>query len=114
MVEESPRKYKRAIMMNSALLVPQADQNAIEVLIVNVSYGGIGMYIPKKLVVGTDVTIKILYSEGRPEKLTESVSGTVRWCRPMGSWFGLGVELKHLNPKEHVSLIKFIEQTPGV
>ena len=114
MTEDNHRKYKRASMMNSAELMLPGDQRFIEVFVVNVSYGGVGMYIPRKVKEGTAVTLKILFSEGRSERVSEAVAGTVRWCSPMGSWFGLGIEFKYLNPREHSMLLKFLEQAPAV
>jgi hypothetical protein len=113
MTVDNPRKYKRASMMNSAELMLPGDQSATEVLVVNVSHGGLGMYIPKPLAEGTETILRILYSEGKSERVAESVSGTVRWCRPMGTWFGVGIEFKYLSPREHAMLLKFLEQTPA-
>ena len=113
MSEDNRRKYKRASMMNSAELILPGDQSATEVLVVNVSFGGIGIYIPKPLAERTGIILRILYSEGKSERVAESVPGTVRWCRPMGTWFGVGIEFKYLNPREHSMLLKFLEQAPA-
>ena len=113
MAEDNRRKYKRAIMMDSEVLMLPGEPCAMEVLVTNVSYGGIGMYIPKPAKEGSEVTLKIIFSEGSSERVAESVSGIVKWCRPMGSWYGVGIEFKYLNPKEHAMLLKFLEQAPA-
>jgi hypothetical protein len=98
-------------MMNNAELMLPGDPNTIEVLVDNVSYCGIGVYIPKSIPEGTDVIIKIIYSQVKAEKVCEVMLGTVRWCHPMGTWFGVGVEFKYLNPKEHGLLCNVLEQS---
>jgi len=68
------------------------------------------LYIPRQIAEGTDVIIRIIYSEGRPEKFAETILGTVRWCRPFGTWYGVGIEFKYLNPKEHGRLLNYLDQ----
>ena len=104
------RKSKRTCMMNSAeIVVPKWDK-PVDCFVVNVSYGGIGMYVPQQIPEGTDVAVRIIYNEGNGRRIIETLLGTSRWCRPMGSWFGLGIEFKYLNPKDHGRLLNFLAQ----
>ena len=104
------RKYRRINMMNSAEVMLPGDQSGIEALVDNVSYGGIGLYIPSQIAEGTEAIIRIIYNQGKGEKISETLSGTVRWCRPFGTWYGVGIEFKYLNPKEHGRLLNYLDQ----
>jgi hypothetical protein len=107
------RKYRRISMMNSAELMLPGDSDPIEALVDNVSYGGIGLYIPEQMTEGPDVIVRIVYNEGKPEKFAETIPGTVRWCRPFGTWYGVGIEFKYLSPKEHGRLLNYLDQASG-
>jgi hypothetical protein len=111
MRQDNRRKYQRASMMGRLRLMQPDDQFITEAYVDNVGLGGMGLYSLKPVEANCEVVLKIFYMDGSGEKAPEIISGVVRWCRPIGTWFGVGVEFKPLDPEKHSMLLNFLEQT---
>lgn len=86
----------------------------MEAYSINVSNGGICLYTSQMLPVGTEVTIKLFYLDGVGEKSFETLEGTVRWYRQVGQMYGVGIELKALDPTTHPILLSMLERTEEI
>jgi Tfp pilus assembly protein PilZ len=75
----------------------------------NVCYGGMGFYGSSPVRVGKEVLIKLFYSPDGNTELVESITGNIRWCKPIGKMYGAGVQFKELDPNQQPLLFSYIE-----
>ena len=101
------RKYARASMSASVELTLEGHYR-LEGYVVNVSFGGMGLYTQKIILVGTEIQIKISFVDGTGIELFEVLSGTVMWNRPVGQWYGMGIQFKCVDPVKHLMLIGYL------
>jgi c-di-GMP-binding flagellar brake protein YcgR len=101
--------HKRVSLIEAASVVsPSLSRSPIEAQIINVSYGGMGIYVKKPL--EGFVEISIILRVGESKEVAETVAGQVMWKRRVGSMYAIGVSFKELNPKDHSRLISYLEQ----
>jgi|GEM_PF-2226675 len=75
----------------------------------NVCYGGIGFYCSSPVQVGKEILIKIFCTPDSNMELVETITGTVRWYKPIGKMYGAGVQFKELDPDQQPLLFSYIE-----
>jgi len=107
------RKYDRASMLASLELILEGGY-CLEGYAVNASFGGIGLYSPKALLVGTKIQIKITFVDGTGIELFEVISGTVVWCKPAGQLYSMGIEFINLDPVEHGMFKRYLEMAENI
>jgi hypothetical protein len=107
---EDGRKNRRVYLMVSSELTIRGEP-PMEAYSINASYGGICLYTKQFLPVGTQATVKLFYLDTILEKSFETIEGTVIWYRPVGQMYGVGIQFKNLNPKEHPQLISHLERS---
>lgn len=103
-----PRKKKRISMIAAALVRPSSTGIPIEAQIINVSYGGVGIYI-KEPVQGR-VQIVISLKVGPDREVAQTVWGNVIWKEPVGSSYAIGISFEELNHRDHSLLLSFLEK----
>lgn len=86
------------------------DTTWMEAKAINISYGGIGLYLSKRLLVGQEVLIRIAFLSANDVVEFETVAGTVRWCRAQGFGFATRIKFQDLDPDEHSKLVAFLEE----
>ena len=102
------RKHHRISMLATLELTLEGGY-CLEGYIINVSYGGLGLYTKNALLAGTKIHIKFSYMNGLEEKFSETLLGNVVWCRPVGKLFGMGIQFKGLELTKHAKLIHYME-----
>jgi len=107
------RKYARASRLASLELILEGGY-CLEGYAVNASFGGIGLYSQKALLVGTKIQIKITFVDGTGIELFEVISGTVVWCKPAGQLYGMGIEFINLDPEEHGMFKRYLEMAENI
>ncbi len=96
--------------MMTMLIVAYGGRSAsIEAYSQNVSYRGMGFYSVSPVTVGKGVHIKIYYTPESDRGLIETIDGIVRWCKPVGQWYGAGIEFEDINPDKQPLLFSYIE-----
>lgn len=99
----------RANLMAS-IKVESIDRSmSIEALTQNVSHQGMGFYSPKYLPQGKEVLINVYCLPNSELNWVETVTGTVKWCKRIGGWYGAGVEFKDMNAEQQSLLFAYIE-----
>jgi Tfp pilus assembly protein PilZ len=112
-MREERRKSPRVYMMVSSQLILRGEP-PMEAYSINVSDGGICLYTRQMLPVGTEVTIKLFYLDGTGEKSFETLEGTVRWYRPVGQMYGVGIEFKALDSIAHPILTSLLGRSEEI
>jgi len=107
MSEAYQRKKKRVSMVAAAVVRQSPSYSPIEAYIINISYGGLGMYVKNPL--DGRVQTAISLSVGTGKRVTETVWGHVTWKKPVGSSYAIGISIEGLNPQDHRMLLSHLE-----
>lgn len=96
------------IMASAQLLFP--GEPPIEAYTINVSSGGLCLYTRQFLPVDSTVTTRIFYPDKNPTEFSETIEGRVKWYRPVGQMYGLGIEFMSLDPERHSALLAILQR----
>jgi hypothetical protein len=110
MADNENRKKRRIPVIASAFVVhPSPVKGPVEGYIVNISYGGLGLYFKEPLEGRVQVAISIGMDEEKP--VAELVWGQVCWKgRLPGSSWVIGISFEGLNPKDHGRLLSYLDE----
>jgi len=103
------RKNHRVSLLSFVELLLEEGIPSLEAYCLNVSYSGMAVYTHHSLSVGTQIQATIHYLKPIQGIAFERISGTVKWCQPVGPMFGMGFEFHNPNPKEHAILLAFLD-----
>jgi c-di-GMP-binding flagellar brake protein YcgR len=104
------RKSKRPILIASLEIMLPDRGPKIEGLSLDVSPGGMRIYSPKPLRVGSCIILDIAFQADDGEHITETISAMVKWCKPEENMHAVGIEFNNLDSNEHPNLVAFLEQ----
>ncbi len=102
------RKKKRITMVAAAVVRPKLLEQGIEAYIINISYGGVGLYVKEAFEGRVQVTLSL--SVGSGKRVSESVWGEVSWKKPVGVSYAIGIAFEDLNMKDHPNLLAFLDE----
>ncbi len=110
MKKNENRKKERVPVIASAFVVnPHHLSSPVEAYIVNLSYGGVGLYVKEPLEGRVQVAISL--GVDKDTHVAEMVWGHVCWKgRLIGSSWVVGISFEGLNPKDHGRLLSYLEQ----
>lgn len=89
---KSKRKIRRLTIVGIGSLKVTGEKKNQEVYLVNISTGGMGIYLHKPLKVGTDVFITFTHRDIEGERRFEDQPATVVWCSRCGSVYAAGIK----------------------
>ena len=94
-------------MIAAAVVRASPSGAPIEAYIINISCGGLGMYVKESFEgrVQTAISLRV----GMGKRVTETVWGQVTWKKPVGSSYAIGISFEGLNPEDHRVLLSFLD-----
>lgn len=101
------RKYKRASLIGLVEVRRNPTDPPVEAHAINISYGGLAIYIEKSLT--GRVEMRLFYGDGTGKWIDETVSGQVMWQQKVGTWYATGIQFDELNPQDHSMTLGFLE-----
>lgn len=104
-------QHRQPLIHHQVELQSSEDPIRMEATAIDISEGGLGLHVLKRLSVGQEVVVRIGLIDSELVIHYESVAGNVRWCRARGFGFAAGIEFEGLDPDQHPRLIAFLEQT---
>lgn len=107
MGKPNQRQKDRISMFAAAVVRNSPSSPPVEAYIVNISYGGLGMYVKKPLQGRVQTALNL--SIGKSKRVTETIWGQVTWVKPVGTSYAVGISFEGLNPKDHGVLLSFLE-----
>jgi Tfp pilus assembly protein PilZ len=110
-IKKEKRKHQRLYILASLELELLEDSTLIEAYANNISYGGMGLYTKNPLPVGQPVCARIRLLDPHEIQERETITGCVRWCRPVGAFFAAGIEFDRIDEDLNPGLVSFLEQT---
>src|SRR3989304_8314837 len=106
---ENRKKERVPILATAYVANPNHLSSPIEAYIVNLSYGGVGLYVKEPLEGRVQVAISL--GVDKEKHVAEMVWGHVCWKgRLMGSSWVVGISFEGLNPKDHARLLSYLER----
>ena len=103
------RKYKRASLIGLVEIRKEVGDPPLEAYAINISYGGVAIYIKNSLT--GKVYITLYFGDGTGKKLDETVVGKIVWQEKTGSWYALGLQFEDLNPQDHSMICGFLKSS---
>jgi diguanylate cyclase (GGDEF)-like protein len=104
------RKYSRFPFLAPVKLIDQETKESTMAYTINISYGGLGMYIQKPIAEKQRVQVLIPLTDPNGKLREERVEGMVRWVRQIHDHYGFGIEFEELNIKDHPLTLNFIRE----
>jgi hypothetical protein len=100
------RKKSRISMVATAVVTQSPPQPPTAGYVINISYGGVGLYVkdPVRGRVQTTINLHV----GR-KRIPVTVSGHVTWEKTVGLLYAVGISFEGLNPQDHYVLLSFLE-----
>jgi Tfp pilus assembly protein PilZ len=80
----------------------------------SIGKGGLGFYAQRPLNVDHEILLKVGFLGFSDERPSEVAPATVRWVKPIGDAYAVGVEFKNLNAKEHFVLLGYLEHAEKI
>jgi PilZ domain len=107
-MSKSDQRKKRRISVVATAVVRQGPSGPpVEAYLVNISYGGVGLYVKDPLQGRVHATINLRV--GAKKRIPVTVSGRVTWTKSVGMMYAVGISFEGLNPKDHGALLSFLE-----
>ena len=77
---------------------------------INISSGGLSLYTDRAFDINTELLLTIFFKYDVAEE-REDVFGMVRWIKPVGDLFALGVQFKGVRPETHPMIFTYLDAT---
>ena len=103
------RRKGSRLVLSGWVEVVRDSREKIEVSGVNIGPGGIGVYSPTKLEVDEEVTLTLHFIDYQVGKVPESLQASVKWIKPIGQYYEVGLKFKSLDPDYQALLISYTE-----
>ncbi|MFQ5328503.1 MAG: PilZ domain-containing protein [Thermodesulfobacteriota bacterium] len=90
------RKAERPYLLAKVKIKQVDGSPSAEAVAINLSKGGIGVYLKRSIKEGAKVVVKLTFFDGKGFKSTEDTPGTVRWVLEMGGQYAAGIKFDSL------------------
>ena len=93
-------------MVATAVVTQGPPQPPVAGYVINISYGGIGLYVKDPVHGRVQTTVNL--HVGR-KRIPVTVWGNVTWEKTVGMLYAVGISFEGLNPQDHDILLSFLE-----
>ncbi len=109
-MSKSDQRKKRRISLIATAVVRQSPSGPpTEAYVINISYGGVGLYVKDSLQGRVQTTINLRV--GANKRVPVTVWGQVTWKKSVGMMYAVGISFEGLNPKNHRVLLSYLVTT---
>ena len=77
---------------------------------INISSGGVSLYSDRAFDINTELLLTIFFKCSAAEE-REDVFGVVRWIKPVGDLFAMGVQFKGIRLETHPMIFTYLDAT---
>ncbi len=108
------RRHKRGYFIAEVRVRSREGGTWISGATVNISEGGIGMYLKRGVEKGKEVIVKMTVLVGNKLMVTEEIPAKVRWVQPVGRHYAVGIRFtRKISKKEFPVTYRCIEIVKG-
>lgn len=75
---------------------------------VNISKGGAAIYSEKPFEINAELLLTVFFKNVNGEK-SEEIAGVIRWIKPVGNMFAVGVQFKEFNMESHPLICEYVD-----
>jgi len=80
----------------------------------SIGKGGLGFYTQKPLQKNSEILLKVGFMGDQNERPPEMATGLVRWVKPLGEVYAVGVQFVDLNEDDHFVLLGFLDHAEQI
>jgi len=81
---------------------------------INIGRGGLALYSRTAFDLNTELALTLFFKYNGEEEKREDVSGIVRWIKPVGDLFALGIQFsKKMDRESHPLISLYLERNEG-
>ena len=77
---------------------------------INISSGGLSLYSDRTFDINTELLLTIFFKYNVGEE-REDVFGVVRWIKPVGDLFAVGVQFRGISQETHPMILTYLDAT---
>jgi Tfp pilus assembly protein PilZ len=104
------REYPRISLLGKIVIKPLDSVASVNGYAINISRGGLSLYADNAFDINTGLLLTIFFKYDFGEE-TENVTGVVRWIKPVGNIFAVGVQFKDIREETHPMIFTYLEAT---
>lgn len=108
MTEINRRIYDRVFLLGKADIKSVNSGKSTSGYAINVSTGGLALYTEEAFEINADLRITIYFKFEIGEK-NEEVAGMVRWIKPVGNIFAIGIQFKDVSRETHPMIFSYLD-----
>lgn len=101
------RIFVRISLLGKVDIVPVNSGASKPGYAINISTGGMALYSEEAYEINTELRIMIYFKFDIGEK-SEEVTGMIRWIKPIGDIFGIGVQFKDVSRETHPMIFSYL------
>ena len=102
------REYLRITLTGKIDIRSKGVTEPLTGLAVNISKGGAAFYSENPFEIKDELLLHIFFKDDSGEKF-EEIAGKVRWIKPVGKIFAIGVQFKEISRVTHPLIYSYIE-----
>lgn len=70
--------------------------------------GGAAIYSEKPFEINAELSLAVFFRNADGEQ-SEEISGVIRWIKPVGNLFAIGVQFKEINMESHPLICSYVD-----
>lgn len=95
------RGFKRRYIIAEAKIKSLKSSSWINTMLINISRGGMAVYLRKPLKAGEKVTVKIAFIKDNELWISREINGTIRWAQQIRNNYAAGVMFDEIVNKKN-------------
>lgn len=103
------REYPRISLMGKVEIRPGNSGDPLYGYAINIGRGGLALYSQRVFDLNTELLLTLFFKYYEEGEKREEVSGIVRWIKPVGDLFALGVQFKEMKKETHPVISLYLE-----
>jgi len=102
------RKSQRPILIVSLEITLPDGGEKMDGFSLDLSPRGMRIYTHRPLNPGGHIALRMTSQVTGGEHVNETLTATVKWCKPERGMYASGIEFINLNPQEHLEFLRFL------
>lgn len=104
------REYPRITLLGKIYIKPLDSVDSLSGYAINISRGGVSLYADKPFDINRELLLTIFFLYNSLEEREDAV-GSVRWIKPVGDLFAVGVQFREIRKETHPMILTYLEAT---
>ncbi|HBI22748.1 MAG: hypothetical protein A2Y48_08870 [Nitrospirae bacterium RIFCSPLOW2_12_42_9] len=102
------RKFPRISLLGEIIIKAKDSGEQLQGYAINISRGGVAFYSEKLFNINSELSLTLFFKY-EDEERREEVSCIVRWIKPVGNIFAIGVQFENIRKEKQPMIFKYLE-----